>query len=109
MPRARYVARLTQNHKRRFHRFVEFAHAESEREGDRVMALDPRTLVDLLEDERRAEEKKSPAKRKEPPSTEHVSRVERRKQRRAIRNEKRAGLQEAYAKRMEKEGGASTK
>lgn len=109
MPRARYVTRLTQNHKRRFHRFVEFAHAEAEREGDRVMALDPRTLADLLEDERRAEEKKAPAKRKEPPSTDYVSRVERRKQRRAIRNEKRAGLQEAYAKRMEKEGGASTK
>ncbi|WFD22475.1 hypothetical protein MEQU1_001147 [Malassezia equina] len=46
----------SKNHKRRFTRFVTFAQAEVEREGDRVMHLDPRTLVDLLEDQRRESE-----------------------------------------------------
>lgn len=101
---------LTQAHKRRYTRFVQFAEAEKEREGDRVLLLDPRVLVDLLEDERRKEEKAAEAKvgrvltqRKETPrptAESHVPRAERRKQRRALRNEKRAALQEAYAKRV---------
>ncbi|WFC95335.1 hypothetical protein MBRA1_001982 [Malassezia brasiliensis] len=49
-------------HKRRYTRFVRFAEAEKEREGDRVLLLDPRVLVDLLEDERRKEEKAAEAK-----------------------------------------------
>lgn len=100
---------LIQAHKRRYARFIQFAESESRREGERVMQLDPRSLADLLEDERRAEEKAAEHKvgfpltqRKEAdtPSKPHTSRVERRKQRRAVRKEKRAGLQEAYAKRV---------
>lgn len=81
------------------------------------MLLDPRVLVDLLEDERRKEEKAAEAKvgrlltqRKEtsrPSADSHVPRVERRKQRRALRNEKRAALQEAYAKRVAEEAPSS--
>lgn len=44
-----------QNHKRRQSRFEKFVHAEMQREGDRVLHVDPRTVVDLLEDQRAAE------------------------------------------------------
>lgn len=47
----------SKNHKRRFSRFIAFAESEVEREGKKVMQLDPRTLVDLLEDQRRESEK----------------------------------------------------
>jgi len=46
----------SKNHKRRFARFVAFVEAEAEHEGEKVMQLDPRTLVDLLEDLRHQSE-----------------------------------------------------
>lgn len=46
----------SKNHRRRFSRFVAFAQAEKEREGEKVMQIDARTLVDLLEDQRRQSE-----------------------------------------------------
>ncbi|WFD30764.1 hypothetical protein MSPP1_001788 [Malassezia sp. CBS 17886] len=51
----------SKGHKRRQTRFIAFVEAEASREGEHVLHLDPRTLVDLLDDERsekaRAEEK----------------------------------------------------
>ena len=68
-----------------------FAKTEMEREGAHVMRIDPRTLVDLLEDQRAMEAKQArqevPTKRKR--DTSHVPRVERRKMRRAVRRERR--------------------
>ena len=81
----------SKNHKRRHARFVAFAKTEMEREGAHVMRIDPRTLVDLLEDQRAMEAKQArqevPTKRKR--DTSHVPRVERRKMRRAVRRERR--------------------
>lgn len=81
----------SKNHKRRHARFVAFAKSEMEREGAHVMRIDPRTLVDLLEDQRSLEAKQArqeaPTKRKRDVS--HVPRVERRKMRRAVRRERR--------------------
>ena len=81
----------SKNHKRRHARFVAFAKMEMEREGAHVMRIDPRTLVDLLEDQRTMEAKQArqeaPTKRKR--DTSHVPRVERRKMRRAVRRERR--------------------
>ena len=81
----------SKNHKRRHARFVAFAKMEMEREGAHVMRIDPRTLVDLLEDQRTMEAKQArqeaPIKRKR--DTSHVPRVERRKMRRAVRRERR--------------------
>lgn len=55
------------------------------------MRIDPRTLVDLLEDQRAMEAKQArqqaPTKRKR--DTSYVPRVERRKMRRAVRRERR--------------------
>lgn len=86
----------SKNHKRRHARFVAFAKAEVEREGEHVLDVDPRTLVDLLEDQRAHEAREAeagptpkpkPAKRKHDAS--YVPRVERRKMRRAARRERR--------------------
>ncbi|WFD43825.1 hypothetical protein MPSI1_002490 [Malassezia psittaci] len=90
-------------HLRRYSRFIEFAEAEFRREGERVYNLDPRILADLLEEERKAAQKtqEKPDKKQlpKPKPASHTSRAERRKQRRASRRDKRAPLQEAYAKR----------
>ncbi|WFC99789.1 hypothetical protein MYAM1_002534 [Malassezia yamatoensis] len=90
-------------HLRRYSRFIEFAEAEFQREGERVYNLDPRILADLLEEERKAaqktQEKSSENQLPKTKPASQMSRAERRKQRRASRRDKRAPLQEAYAKR----------
>lgn len=105
--------RLTiQGHKRRHARFVSFVHSEAEKEGDRTFEADPRTLVDVLEDERAREQQTAAqenegsrkvcgrallalltAQRQRAEKEEqgpHVPRKERRKQRREERRKRRA-------------------
>ncbi|PKI84623.1 hypothetical protein MVES_001561 [Malassezia vespertilionis] len=88
------------NHLRRYTRFVKFVDMECEKEGDRVLHIDPRTLVALLEDIRAANAQTpktdAPApKRKHSDKGEHTSRAERKKAKRARRREQRAALQPA--------------
>ncbi|WFD06315.1 hypothetical protein MVES1_001660 [Malassezia vespertilionis] len=77
-----------------------FVDMECEKEGDRVLHIDPRTLVALLEDIRAANAQTpktdAPApKRKHSDKGEHTSRAERKKAKRARRREQRAALQPA--------------
>ena len=101
----------SKNHKRRHARFIAFAKEEMEREGDRVLHIDPRTLVDLLEDQRaqtarqatqqrvqQAQHAQAKSKHQSTQKRKHddtyVPRLERRKIRRAARRQKRASMRD---------------
>lgn len=98
----------SKNHKRRHARFIAFAKEEMEREGDRVLHIDPRTLVDLLEDQRaqtarqatqqQAQQALAKSKHQSTQKRKHddtyIPRLERRKIRRAARREKRASMRD---------------
>ncbi|KAL4402421.1 hypothetical protein ACI68E_000186 [Malassezia pachydermatis] len=90
----------SKNHKRRYARFVAFAESEKKKEGNKVLYIDPRTLIDLLEDERAkamqataSASKKRKTVHEDATQETYVPRLERRKMRRAARREKRAALQ----------------